>query len=69
MRLDVPRVDRDQGDKDVSLSGCGLSDDINDPLKWRFPDITLKAGEPVVIFCSGIKAPYSGSGPLYADFK
>lgn len=58
-----------KGDKDVSLSGYGLSDDANDPLKWRFPDVTLKAGQPMVVFCSGIKAPYSGEGPLYADFK
>lgn len=55
--------------EDINLNGYGLSDDANDPLKWRFPDITLKAGEPLLIFCSGIKAPYSADAPLYADFK
>jgi hypothetical protein len=58
-----------KGGEDVNLYGYGLSDDANDPLKWRFPDITLKAGQPLLVFCSGIKAPYGGEGPLYADFR
>ena len=54
---------------DFDLSGCGLSDDTAEPLKWRFPDVTLKAGESLVIFCSGLAVAYSGEGPLEADFK
>ena len=40
-------------DKDVSLKGLGLTDNPLDPLKWRFPDITLKPGEIQLVFCSG----------------
>jgi len=57
------------GGKDFDLSGCGLSDDMADLLKWRFPDVTLGAGESLVIFCSGSVSAYSGEGPLEADFR
>jgi len=54
---------------DYDLSGCGLSDAAADPLKWRFPDVTLKAGQSLMVFCSGRASAYSGEGPLEADFK
>lgn len=55
--------------EDYNLSGCGLSDDSADPLKWRFPDVTLGAGQSILVFCSGKTAAYSGEGPLEADFS
>lgn len=41
------------GSKAVNLKGCGLSDDPEKVLKWKFPDITIEAGEYLVIFASG----------------
>jgi hypothetical protein len=38
---------------DVNLNGFGLSDRPDVPLKWRFPDVTLKPLEHLVVFCSG----------------
>ena len=55
--------------EDYDLSGCGLSDDPNDPLKWRFPEDTLGAGETLLIFCSGQTTVYGGEGPMEADFR
>ncbi len=57
------------GSEDINLNGFGLSDNISDPLKWRFPDVTIKAGQQLVVFCSGLSTPYMGDGPLYANFK
>ena len=54
---------------DYNLAGCGLSDDASDPLKWRFPDTVLSAGESILIFCSGQASVYSGEGPIEADFR
>jgi hypothetical protein len=54
---------------DYTLTGCGLSDDPNDPLKWRFPEYTISAGQSLLIFCSGQKSEYGGEGPMEADFR
>ncbi|MBQ6594320.1 MAG: lamin tail domain-containing protein [Clostridia bacterium] len=37
----------------VPLTGWYLSDDPAEPLKWRFPQVTLAAGERIVVHCSG----------------
>ena len=52
------------GSDHVALSGLYLSNDIADRMKWTLPDITLGAGEYVVIPCSG-----SGSAADEADFS
>ena len=36
----------------VNLAGYFLSDDPNEPEKWRFPDITLSPGNFLLIWCS-----------------
>ncbi|MDO4546746.1 MAG: lamin tail domain-containing protein [Clostridia bacterium] len=54
---------RNDSSSPVSLLGCGLSDDIYDRFKWSFPDITLGAGESIVIYCSGV------SGERSAGFR
>ena len=38
----------------VNLSGWYLSDDSARARKWRFPDVTLQAGEYLVVFASGL---------------
>ena len=42
-----------QGNKKIVLDGAYLSDDPADPLKWQIPELTLKAGEYVLIRCGG----------------
>ena len=45
------------GSSDVALSGLYLSNNVADRLKWALPDITLSAGQRVVIKCSGGDVP------------
>ncbi len=42
-----------ESDRDVSLSGYGLSDDQSKPLKWRFPDVTIPARGYLLVYASG----------------
>jgi len=37
----------------INLSGYGLSKNAKNPAKWTFPDITLGAGEHIVVLASG----------------
>ncbi len=54
----------------VDLTGFGLSDDASDPMQWRFPAITLEAGEYLLILLSGKKIGYTEDSIfLHADFK
>ncbi|MBC8214908.1 MAG: CotH kinase family protein, partial [Candidatus Marinimicrobia bacterium] len=39
-------------DSSVSLGGYGISDDLDDPFKWTFPDIELPAGNHLLLFAS-----------------
>ena len=45
------------GSSDVTLAGLYLSNDPADRMKWMLPDITLSAGQRIVIPCSGSEAP------------
>ena len=40
-------------DYDINLYGYYLTDSMKDTKKWTFPDVTIKAGEYMVIFASG----------------
>ena len=44
-------------DRPVSLEGYGLSDNIKDPHKWVFPDVTIEAGGYIVVFAAKKDAP------------
>ncbi|HPR16841.1 MAG TPA: CotH kinase family protein [Candidatus Cloacimonadota bacterium] len=41
------------GSTAINLSGYGLSDNADEPLKWAFPDITLPASGFLTVFASG----------------
>ncbi len=41
------------GKDSISLKGYGLSDNDNKPLKWQFPNISIKPGEQIAVLCSG----------------
>ncbi len=52
----------------VNLSGCALSDNLSDPLKWTFPEgFSIAPGEYIVVFLSG-KDRYDND-ELHASFK
>lgn len=40
-------------DKKISLKNYSLSDEINEPFKWKLPDIELKPNEIIMIYTSG----------------
>ena len=39
----------------ISLFGFGLSDNIREPRKWVFPDISLASGEYIIIYATSYK--------------
>ena len=43
---------KNTSDLPVNLSGCGLSDDINEPMKWKFPDTVIEPKGYLIVFCS-----------------
>lgn len=50
----------------INLNNYSLSDDLNNPRKWIFPDISIGPNEFLVIFASG-KDRYSS--PLHTNFS
>lgn len=50
-------------DEAISLGGLYLASDTEDRMQYRLPDITLGAGERIVIRCSGGNAP-DGEAPI-----
>jgi hypothetical protein len=57
-------------DKDVvNLAGYGLSDDPDQPLKWRFPDVTLQPHGFLVVYASGLDDLLDPKGGLHADWR
>ncbi len=53
-------------DSEVSLKGCFLSDDADDPFKWAFPDVSIQPKEYLVVFLSGRNQT---DGELHTSFK
>ena len=48
------------GDGDISLKGYYLSDNDNNPYKWKVPDVTVPAGGYAVIYASSKPSVQSG---------
>lgn len=58
-------------DDDIDLENYGLSDNTAEPLKWKFPKVTIKAGNYLTVFLAGsdtTAAPLS-KGEVHASFK
>ncbi len=51
----------------IGLNGHFLTDDPNNPTKWRFPDVTVQAGAYLVVFASGKDRAVAGA-ELHANF-
>lgn len=59
---------RNTGNSSVSLSGYHLTDDAADLIQWTFPDISISAGDYLIVFASEKnRAPTSGE--LHTNFK
>ncbi|TVQ92246.1 MAG: T9SS C-terminal target domain-containing protein [Bacteroidetes bacterium] len=41
------------GVENIDLTGWGLSDDYTNPMKWVFPEVTIGAGEYLLVWASG----------------
>lgn len=54
-------------DTDMDISGFGISDNLSQPMKYRFPDgTTIAAKGYLVVFCSGNEGMQNGE--LHAPF-
>lgn len=56
------------GPGSIDLEGWYLTDDDAMPTQWRFPSVSLRSGEYVLVFASGKDRSVAGS-PLHANFK
>jgi hypothetical protein len=54
---------------EVQLADYTLSDDLQDPGKWTFPQLSLQPGASAVVFCSGKGGSASVNGELHTGFK
>jgi len=59
---------KNNGVTSVNLSGFGLTDDALLPYKWIFPNVSIAAGEYLLVWCSDKNRTISGS-PLHTNFK
>lgn len=57
------------GEVPRDLTGFGLSDNILEPLKWTFPQITIESGEYIIIFASGKDIKDADNSVLHTSFK
>lgn len=55
------------GDDPINLSGFGLSDDVDEPFKWTFPDTTFQPGDFMLIWASDKDRSFAGS-ELHTNF-
>lgn len=59
-----------QSSSPVNLSGWALTDDPNNLQKWTFPDISLDAGQYLVVFASGKdRKPATANPTLHTNFR
>ncbi len=54
------------GARSVNLRGYYLSDDEEDPLKWKFPEVIIEPGEFLLVWAS---AKNRTEGPLHTNFR
>ena len=57
-----------RGTSAINLNGYGLSDDATLPLKWTFPNVSIGAGQYLLVWCSDKNRRVPGS-PLHTNFK
>jgi len=57
------------GSTSVSLNGWVLTDDNTDLDKWIFPDVSIRPGEYLLVFCDGTDITSPASSYLHTNFK
>lgn len=57
-----------RSDRDVNLSGWGLTDDTDAMGRWTFPSLVLKPGEYLTVFASG-RDSIDSKKKLHTDFS
>jgi len=57
------------GDSSVDLAGWALTDSVYDRNKWTFPDVTIGAGEYLVVFASGKDRKPTNGDNLHTNFR
>ncbi|MGB0640764.1 MAG: lamin tail domain-containing protein, partial [Myxococcota bacterium] len=68
--LDMDWVElKNESDEAVELTGYGLTDDEKRPFRWRFPPLTLRAGEMTVIGLTGQSCAPPDCRFVEADFR
>ena len=55
------------GKEEINLKGYGLSDDNTDLIKYEFPDVTLKAGEDILVWADEQSVYYDAVGNMFED--
>jgi hypothetical protein len=58
-----------RGAQAVNLSGFGLTDNADNPAKFRFPDVTLQPGGQIIVLAVGEEAAATITDNLCAPFK
>jgi hypothetical protein len=60
-----------KSDKEIDLTGYGLSDDPSRVMKWKFPSISIGSGKYMVVFASGEdqKSTDLSKGTVHTNFK
>lgn len=56
-------------DKDIDLTGFSLTDDANQPQRYVFPAVTIKAGEYWVVYASGKNTADVGNRVIHLPFS
>jgi hypothetical protein len=56
------------GEDMISLEGYGLSDNLDDPFKWIFPDVNIQPGQYLLVWASG-KDRRAPIAPLHTNFS
>ena len=57
-----------KGAVSVNLLGYGISDDVLLPYKWIFPNVSIAAGQYLIVWASDKNRAVAGS-PLHTNFK
>ena len=52
----------------IDLSGYGLSDKMEKPARWRFPEIAIQPGESIVVYASGLDRVME-NGEMHTSFS
>ena len=57
------------GEKPISLEGYALTDDLEEPRQWIFPDVTIEPKGYLLVFASGKDRRDPNTGYLHTNFR